>query len=84
MSPEDLSIAQMWFDKMKTLSDAEKWKRLATCTLAYTVYLDNDDTFVTLDCDDDGTYLINFDNYVGSSDGAYIALKAFGINVEHV
>ena len=48
------------------------------------VDLDNDDTCLCIDIGDDDYEFLQFDNYVGWSDGVEILLKAMGIKAESV
>lgn len=51
-----------------------------------TLHLDNDDTFISFDDDDawDESKLIQFDHYLGWSDGILVLMRTIGIKCESV
>jgi len=69
------------FDELKT--DEEKWKFvLENQDKGITVKLDNDDTFITVEDDDEGYG--HFHEYLGCSYGAVALLKALNVKCEYV
>lgn len=69
------------FNKLKT--DKEKWKWLMTNQgKGLVVMLDNDDTFVVDENDEETTG--RFNEYIGWSDGVQILLDVIGIQAECV
>ncbi|WP_373031630.1 hypothetical protein [Sulfurovum sp.] len=68
----------------KIEGDINKWKWLMENQEAgLIVNLDNDDTFVT-DPDSEDDFCVDFDGYVGWSDGVISLLEAIGIKAEPV
>lgn len=75
--------------QVNKLDDTEKWEWVRdNQDLNITVNLDNDDTYVTFDDfdeeDDDGEVVIRFDGYLGWSDGIFSLLEVMGIKAEGV
>jgi hypothetical protein len=68
-------------------SDVEKWKFVARYTKDrnIVVRLDNDDTYALMPVDNgEDAHLLQFDFYIGNSDGVYDLLEANGIKSEGV
>ena len=71
------------FDSLKT--DEARWKWMSTHShRGITVCLDNDDTFATFNDDKEGQFVMEFDEYIGWTDGVLSLLKAIGISAEQV
>jgi hypothetical protein len=69
-------------DKWNRMTDAERWKWLqAHQGEGYVVYLDNGDTFMLYQYDEE-TY--DFDNYIGWSDGVVTLMEVMEIECELV
>lgn len=67
-------------------NDFEKWHWIKTHQhLGITVFLDNDDTFATFDCqvDDEDPVVLQFDEYIGNV-GSHNLLTVLGIKHEEV
>jgi len=75
-------------DEFKKLTDdRERWQWLLDNKDAeYTVFLDNDDTFVAFGSTDDINFddVLYFDDYIGWADGVEILMNVVGINAECV
>jgi len=71
------------FDK---LSSSEQWEWLVKTDLKeeFTLFLDNDDAFITFNCDEDGKFVLSFKDFISNAEGAYFLLEAIGVNVEGV
>ena len=66
----------------KLSNDIEKWEFILANKDIITVHLDNDYTFITVDCDSD--YTGSFSSYIGWSDGVMDLLDVIGIKYEGV
>ena len=63
-------------------TDKERWELVKNNQhLGMTVYLDNDDTFVKFDDDEDNGVILTFDDYTGNSYGVESLLDA--MNIKH-
>lgn len=75
---------ETYLEKFKALkTDKERWAFLISnpdCGLI--VNLDNDDTFVTSENEDE--YFVNFDDYLGWSGGVFDLLGVIGIKAQSV
>jgi len=81
MSDENKAEAQRWLEQFNGMNDEQKLRRLMTCTADYTLWLDNDCMWVTLEIDsEDGDYQLEFDTFVGWDEGVIILFKILGIN----
>jgi hypothetical protein len=71
------------FDK---LGDSEQWQWLATTNFKphFVLWLDNDDTHIYFDDDENADYVLRFNNYAGSGLGTLHLLKAIGVRAEYV
>ena len=66
-------------------NDDERWRLvLENKDLGFLVNLDNDDTFITLDDEKYEEVTLNFDDYIGWSDGVLILLRVCGVMAESV
>ena len=72
-------------------SDAAKWQWLIdNQDRGLIVHLDNEDTFVSIDCDMDSgedrpSYeAVTFDDYIGWNEGIQTLLKVIGVSAESV
>jgi hypothetical protein len=83
MSEEQRMEAQRWLDEYNGLNDKQKLKRLSSCGADYTMWLDNDCTWVTLDIDsEDSEYQLEFDNFLGRTPLVETLLSLYGIKAE--
>jgi hypothetical protein len=80
----DVDLYKNKFDEIPT--DAGRWKWLKNNPDCYvSVQCDNDDTYVIFGYDEDGEAIISsFDWYVGWSEGIFEMFEAFGIEGERV
>ncbi len=70
------------FESIET--DKDKWVWVQNNQdLGITVNLDNDDTFITVDSDENGEYG-QFHGYIGWSDGVFDLLEVMGIKADSV
>lgn len=73
LSKQEMADYQSKFESFS--SDEDRWKWIKdNQDLNITVYLDNDDTFATFEDDDDGSFLLQFDEFLGWSDGLFSLL----------
>ncbi len=73
--------------KWESMDDKLRWKALPSLQANHPkliVYLDNDDTFVIHEDIDGEDFMLEFDEFIGSSDGVQTLLKAFNIKVEPI
>lgn len=71
------------FKKLK--NDKQRWEWiLANQDKGITIMLDNDETFGVFKDDEDGDYVLDFDNYIGWANGLEILLKVVGIKADCV
>jgi len=68
------------------IDDKERWQWVIDNhqDACVTIYLDNDLTFGHIEDDDDGEYILYFDDYLGWSDGVCTLLDVFNIKAECV
>ena len=79
----DLNYHYLNLQNCKT--DKEKYLYLTTKQVKnYILWLDNDDTFLTFNNDNDNDEYITFDNYLGNKEGIPILLDLLGINWSYV
>ena len=77
-------MSQKLFEEFESLkTDEQKWKWvLANQDKNITIYCDNDDTYGQID--DYPDEILQFNWYIGWSDGIFHLLKAVGIKAESV
>ncbi len=81
MSEENIVEARRWLEQYNGMNDEQKLRALMTDMAEYTLWLDNDCMWVTLEIDsEDGDYQLEFDNYVGWDEGVLTLFKILGIN----
>lgn len=60
-------------------NDFERWKWVKENADLVTVWLDNDDTYATFDDEDEGCYVLQFSDFLGSGSGVDDLLSSIGI-----
>ena len=73
--------------KWESMNDKLRWKALPSLQVNHPkliLNLDNDDTFITYKDLDTEDFILQFDEFIGWSDGIQIMLKAFNIKAEPV
>ena len=73
--------------KWESMDDKLRWKALPSLQTNHPkliLNLDNDDTFITHKGIEPEEFLLQFDEFIGDSDGVQILLKAFNIKSESV
>ena len=71
----------------QSMTDELRWKavpKLQEEVPKLIIYLDNDDTFICHKDIDTEIFILQFDEFIGWSDGVQIMLKAFNIKAEPV
>lgn len=84
METETIKTIEEWF---KGATDVQRWEFVLKNKDMFKVWLDNDDTFVTLidpRTPEDEAVTLSFFGYLGHSDGAFALLKSLGIQAEGV
>ncbi len=81
--PRMKQVQSLW----NSLTDELKWKKLPELQKEVPkliLNLDNDDTFITYEGIDAEDFILEFDEFIGWSDGVQTLLKAFNIKAEPV
>ena len=82
METESIKLIEEWFEGA---TDVQRWEFVLANKDLFTVYLDNDETFIALTdphTAEDQAMALSFFGYLGNN-GAFALLKALGINAEN-
>ena len=73
----------LYHNMLSEMNDVEKLRFLQG-ERVFTVMLDNDDAFITIEGDDEGEYIVDFDEFFGWTDGVLNLFKVLDIQAEVV
>ena len=83
MTIDVIELVQKEFDR---LDEQGQWNWLVTTNLKdqFVLYMDNDDTSIYFNDDEDADYVLRFKGYLGTSVGGECLMKAIGVNAQFV
>lgn len=81
--PKTSEQYEIWVEHLNTLSDSELWIFVNENKDKIKIILDNDDTYFYF-IDDEDSKIVQFDWYLGCSDGILLMMNSLGFIVEEV